>query len=167
MSVESALPPLFLVLASAAVGALILSVWQSLRAALGVGVVQRRALGESATDHGSLRDEKAALLRSIKDLEFERAVGKISDADFERMNASFRERAKTILAVLDADLEPFRAQAERLLAAAPSDAGSSPDARITDDIKCSNCDINNDSDAQFCKKCGTPLRQIPRQEAAS
>ena len=41
-----------------------------------------------------LLDEKEAVLKSLKDLEFEREVGKLSDEDFRRLESEFRTRAK-------------------------------------------------------------------------
>lgn len=71
-------------------------------------------------DRAALLDEKRALLRAIKDLEYEHAVGKITDADFERLDQGFRQRAKTVIAELDADLAPYQARAEALVAEAMS-----------------------------------------------
>src|SRR4030095_15938794 len=41
----------------------------------------------------ALEREKALALRSLKELEFDRAMGKLSDRDFEEMSARLRARA--------------------------------------------------------------------------
>jgi len=56
--------------------------------------------------------EKDALLRQIKDLEFEHAVGKISDDDFAVLNTDVRERARRLLSELEEELSPFRREAQ-------------------------------------------------------
>ena len=49
-----------------------------------------------------LEREKALTLRSIKELEFDRAMGKLSDQDFEEMSGRLRARAVGIMKQLDA-----------------------------------------------------------------
>ena len=41
----------------------------------------------------ALEQEKATTLRTIKELEFDRAMGKLSDADFQEMSVRLRARA--------------------------------------------------------------------------
>jgi hypothetical protein len=62
-----------------------------------------------------LLDEKETALKSLKDLEFEHEVGKLSDEDFGRLQAEFRARAKHVLRELDEDLREHRAKAEQVL----------------------------------------------------
>ena len=50
----------------------------------------------------ALSREKTLVLRSIKDLEFDHAMGKVSDKDFEEMGARLRSRAAGLLRQLDA-----------------------------------------------------------------
>ena len=108
------LPILFIILASLALLAAICFLWASLRALLGEG---QRDVTQSAamTRRADLLDEKDAVLRSLKDLEFERQVGKISDEDFKRVEAEFRARAKRILRDLDSDLKEHRQKAQALV----------------------------------------------------
>lgn len=91
----------------------LLAFWQSVRALFGRGVDEiSAAIGG---DRAALVDEKNSLLTALKDLEFERAVGKVSDADWKRLDASYRARAKDVLAELDRDLGPWREKAEKLV----------------------------------------------------
>src|SRR6185369_1033103 len=50
----------------------------------------------------ALEREKTLVLRSIKDLEFDHAMGKVSDKDFAEMGARLRGRAAGLLRQLDA-----------------------------------------------------------------
>lgn len=101
--------------------------------------------------------EKRLVLRSIKELEFDRAMGKLSARDFDEMSARLRSRAIALMKLLDADGSPYRAIIERELSArlsqappARSDAASAPAGACA-------CGTVNDADARFCKSCGTKL----------
>src|SRR5262245_11266903 len=56
----------------------------------------------SARLRADLEREKALTLRSIKELEFDRAMGKLSDRDFEQMAGRLRARALGIMKQLGA-----------------------------------------------------------------
>jgi hypothetical protein len=85
--------------------------------------------------------EKALVLRSLKELEFDRAMGKVSDADYS--DISQRLRARAIVLMQDID----RAEAEPLPVR--------PTPRVSG---CAKCGTVNDRDARFCKNCGSALR---------
>jgi hypothetical protein len=74
-------------------------------------------------------EQKRAVLRALKDLEYERAVGKISEADYNQLSERYRQDAKRLLRLVDRDLTPERERAERLLEArlaglSPADAAA-------------------------------------------
>lgn len=123
------LPLLFMVLASIALLLALIALWSSLRTAL--AAAGGEGAGESLEaaelpDRAALIDEKKSLLRAIKDLEYEHAVGKIAAEDFERLNHAYRVRAKEVLTLLEKDLLPYQARAEALLAkAAPAESPKS------------------------------------------
>ena len=50
----------------------------------------------------ALEREKMLTLRSIKELEFDRAMGKLSDEDFQEMSGRLRARAARLMRQLDA-----------------------------------------------------------------
>jgi hypothetical protein len=74
----------------------------------------------------ALEREKMLALRAIKELEFDRAMGKLSDADWNEMSGRLRSRATRLMRQLDAG-EGYRAQIERELAKRM--AGGSPDPK--------------------------------------
>jgi hypothetical protein len=98
-----------------------------------------------------LEQEKGLALRTIKELEFDRAMGKISDEDFHEMSVRLRARATRLMKQLDAG-SGYRTQIERDLARRLGDAADKPAARA-----CAKCSTANDADARFCKSCGAPL----------
>lgn len=128
---EALLP--FLFMAAAAV-ALLLSIsflWSSLRTLLGGDHELYVAQSVAVQRRMELLDEKEAALKSLKDLEFERDVGKLSDEDFKRLDAEFRQRAKRILRTLDDDLREHRDKAHKLLQSELKQAqkGRAPEAQ--------------------------------------
>lgn len=97
-----------------------------------------------------LEKEKALLLRSLKELEFDRAMGKIGDADFAELSSRLRARAMELMEELD---RPAPSQSSRSGAtAAPRAARNAREAG-----RCASCSTTNDADARFCKQCGSPL----------
>jgi len=155
------LPLLFIVLGAVAVAAVLAASWQSLRAAFGVAGagVLRATLG--SVERTVLEDEKSALLRSIKDLQFEHDIGKISEQDFAPLDKSLRQRAREILRLLDEDILPHRAEAERVVREhLQKEMGSTPyrdQARDVETARCPGCNTLNDMDADWCKSCATRL----------
>jgi hypothetical protein len=111
----------------------------------------------------ALEREKTLTLRALKDLEFDRAMGKISEADFSEMTGRLRARAARLIGQLDAE-GGYREQIERDIARRigpepkahvsplPAVSVTAQDARV-----CGSCGKNSDLDARFCKHCGSSL----------
>jgi len=102
----------------------------------------------------ALEREKTLVLRAIKDLEFDRAMGKVAEKDFVEMGARLRVRAAGLLRQLDAGTtyrDEITKEIERRIGAAPR----KPAAPVA--AKCAHCGTSNDTDAQFCKRCGASL----------
>jgi hypothetical protein len=151
-----------LVLAGGVLLGIIAILWASVRTLSGdapITLEEAIALGApKATE-----EQKRAVLQAIKDLEYERSVGKVSAADYEELLARYRAEAKRLLRAVDDDLAPLRAKAdaylkERLGRASERPAGSVP-AEFAAKSKhaCPQCQADNDADALFCKKCGGKL----------
>jgi hypothetical protein len=106
-----------------------------------------------------LEREKALTLRSIKELEFDRAMGKVSPQDFDDMAARLRGRALGIMRQLDEGSHAYRALIEKELAQRVGKADLPPDRHLPvgSASECA-CGTHNDADARFCKNCGTKLR---------
>ena len=114
----------------------------------------------------ALEREKMLALRSIKELEFDRAMGKLSDADWQEMSGRLRARAGRLMRQLDAGTG-YREQIERDLAKRLGEAAPGPQdpvhVRRADPVgppippTCASCATANDLDARFCKNCGQRL----------
>ena len=143
-------------------------------AAAGVGVAALRAfipLTAPAVPSASpalagrtrtaIEREKTLVLRSIKELEFDRAMGKVSDKDFSEMTARLRVRAVGLLRQLDAGTgyrDLIEKEIERRLG---RDAGSQkrePVYKAAENL-CASCGTHNEPDAKFCKECGKSLER--------
>lgn len=111
----------------------------------------------------TLEREKTLVLRSIKELEFDYAMGKIAKADFEEMGGKLRARAIRLMRQLDAGAG-YKPAIEQELAARlgraagePSQmAGAEPPPATPASPTC-ECGAANDPDARFCKICGARL----------
>ena len=124
----------------------------------------------------ALEREKLLTLRSIKELEFDRAMGRLSDEDWNEMSGRLRARAARLMRQLDAGAG-YREQIEKDLAKriegdarlkpsrydgseeaeAGGAKGETRSAKALAERVCASCDTANDTDAKFCKGCGAKL----------
>jgi hypothetical protein len=116
--------------------------------------VERQPLSERT--RLDLEREKALTLRSIKELEFDKAMGKVSAQDFDEMAARLRARALDLMKRLDEGATPYRDVIEKELA---QRLGRAPEAvPAASAANTCACGTANDRDARFCKSCGSKLR---------
>jgi hypothetical protein len=106
----------------------------------------------------ALEREKTLVLRSIKELEFDYAMGKVAKGDFDDMSARLRSRAVGLMRQLDAGggyKEQIAKEVESRLKADTTPAG--PAEQTVEPGSCASCGTMNDEDAKFCKNCGARL----------
>jgi hypothetical protein len=101
----------------------------------------------------ALEREKMLALRSIKELEFDRAMGKLSDADWKEMSGRLRVRVGRLMRQLDAGAG-YRDRIEREL---EKRLGEKVPAIAPSERACASCATVNDPDARFCKSCGQAI----------
>jgi hypothetical protein len=94
----------------------------------------------------ALERDKALVLRAIKDLEFDRAMGKVSEADFEELVPRLGARAMRLIRELD-HTGGYRDEIEKEIARR---LGATLAAN---GLRCAR-GTTNDVDARFCKACG-------------
>jgi hypothetical protein len=163
-----------LVLASGALLGTIALLWASVRTLSGDAPLQMGFQTVAGRRHGvdALAEEKRRVLRQLKDLEAEHALGKIDDADYESLVSRYRIEAKNVMREMDREIGPRREEAERLAreylgkrglidGAPPAEAAPTPTA---DRSACPKCGTSNEADAAFCKKCGATMK--PSEEKA-
>jgi hypothetical protein len=136
------------ILAAGLVGA---ALHYALSALFGAGEISESAPAAGRTRE-FLEKEKALVLRSIKELEFDHAMRKVSDADFSEIGGRLRARAIEIMQTLDSPQPVVAGPAGQGRAARPA-----PPAPVEERGRCASCETMNDPDARFCKNCGARL----------
>jgi hypothetical protein len=162
-----------IILASGALVGAIALLWASVRTLSGDAPLPTDLEALAARGHGidELEEEKRRVLRALKDLESEHAIGKIDDADYDAIVGRYREDAKELMRQIDSSVAPLRGEAERIareylekkLDNQPTEPASTADARAT----CVACGTSNERDADFCKKCGAPIKPADAAEGGT
>jgi hypothetical protein len=120
----------FLVLAAGVLTLVIALMWTSVQSLTGgASLGFEEALGMGAPS--KVEEEKRAVLRALKDLEYERGVGKISAEDYAELSAKYRAEAKRLIQSVDEALGPARSEVEKAIEKRLERAGMSsmsPDA---------------------------------------
>jgi hypothetical protein len=178
-------PMAILVLAAGVLLGVIALFWASLRILSGDAALPPELEALDATAHAvdGLASRKKMLVRALKDLDNERALGKLDDEDHEQLSHTYRGELKDVMSRIDASLAPHRAKAEEAARAylakagaagapaptaatasepeptAEAESGDEAEARpeIAARIACAKCAVSNEPDATFCKKCGASL----------
>ncbi|HEY3816709.1 MAG TPA: zinc ribbon domain-containing protein [Polyangiaceae bacterium] len=171
VGVVASLGSALLVLASGALLGTIALLWASVRTLSGDAPLPVDLEAIAARRHvvDDLGEQKTRVLRALKDLETEHALGKIDDADYGAIVTRYRDEAKSVMRQMDLEVAPLREEAERLareylqkkgVAAAAADPAATKDEPPAADARlaCASCKTANDRDAAFCKKCGSPMR---------
>lgn len=100
---------------------------------------------------------KGVALAALKEIEFDRETGKLSDADYESLKSKYTEAA---LEALRAEQEvPASDDLEAVIAARvrslrPAAAATLPNTAA---LSCSTCGPRPERDAVFCSQCGCRL----------
>jgi hypothetical protein len=180
-------------LAATAMLTAVAAIWASLQVLAGDRADELDGAMQMITSGGE-SEQKAFLLRALKDLEFERSLGKISEQDYEELKQRYRARAKEVLQELDKRNESARAEAERMASDWLSSRGfaqidgettrqatkaaetlpanqpehpAAPADNQGDRRTCASCGTDNEGDARFCKKCGAAMEGNDVDEAAA
>lgn len=128
-----------------------------------VGPSVRRSVGPSFDPEDDPRaGRKQLALAALKEIEFDRATGKLSDADYERMHSRYTEEALAAIRLEDAAAAAAAARdgplpggppaldpVEALIASARSAAGG---RRF-----CTECGALLEGSGRFCVECGGRL----------
>jgi hypothetical protein len=112
-----------------------------------------------------LEREKMALLKALKELEFDHEMGKVSDADFKELSANYRTRAVRVMRQLEIDAAgaDYHDLVERDLTmkrGGPREEAAGEEKDEKEEVpgkRVCVCGVVNDTDAEFCKKCGKKL----------
>ena len=175
--------PAILVLAGGVLFGTICLLWASLRTLGGDAPLPEDLEAIAARMHSvnDAESRKKAILMALKDLEHERAIGKVDESDYGELAARYRDQAKRILRELDEQVEPMRERAEQLAQAhlkkrglaqavaaneiEPEREEHAQGAETVDARRdCPACAVSNERDAAFCKKCGAAMRPAAKKD---
>jgi cytochrome c-type biogenesis protein CcmI len=162
-------------------------------APLGIGLVGARAKSAGQLQVERHEHERALAVQGLRELEFDREMGKLSDADYESMHKALEDRALTAMAAI----EKIRDQAvnakkpivtpltPRKLAPAPrridpiptlvvhmdpprqqTPPTSTPSASLKITF-CPQCGMRAAPDSKFCAQCGIAIKPLPGAIARS
>jgi hypothetical protein len=169
-----------LVVAAGLLLGVIALLWSSLRILSGDVPLPPEIAALEAQTHGvdALASRKNMLLRALKDLEGERALGKLEEEDYEPLVAGYRTELKAVLKKMDEALAPHRERAEAAARAhlekvglldargqsaptadRPAEKEALPKAVVSDParIPCPKCGESNEAGAKFCKECAARI----------
>jgi cytochrome c-type biogenesis protein CcmI len=162
-------------------------------APLGIGLVGARAKSAGQLQVERHEHERALAVQGLRELEFDREMGKLSDADYESMHQALEDRALTAMAAI----EKIRDQAvnakkpivtpltPRKLAPAPRRIDPIPTLVVHMDPPrsqptppptpsashkitfCPQCGMRAAPDSKFCAQCGIAIKPLPGAIARS
>lgn len=148
-------------------GALVLFIWLSFRAVQSVTEPDDDSiLVEAAPTAAQTRKQSA--MRALKDIEFERSIGNLTEDDYRELEGRYREEAKLAMREVDHERQQLRERAEAIAKRALDKAFAEEEeteaakeepaeAPKPTTLVCPKCKTKNDPDAAFCKRCAEKL----------
>ncbi len=108
------------------------------------------------TEMDRLLGRKAVVYRNLKDLEFEHKMGRLSDGDFQQLNASYKNEAAAILQQLDLlnASENLEEMIEKEAAARKSARYGSGSQQAPESSRCPSCGAEIIPGKKYCADCG-------------
>jgi hypothetical protein len=145
-----------------ATAAVLLVLEPILRAGAGPPVAPRPILfGDSDDEEDPVQRRRDQALAALKEIEFDHATGKLSDADYQRLKERYTAEALEALRVADAVAAVTAPDATGVAVADDPVEQLIADARAKAKGKkfCSECGAQLEGSGKFCVECGT---RVPR-----
>ncbi len=151
-------------------------------APLGIGLTRARAKSAGELQVERHEHERALAVQGLRELEFDREMGKLSDADYESMRSTLENRALTAMT----EVEKIRAEAASkkqasVVALADAPRRPAPMPRSTDTVPtlvvhhevprpaaprkirfCPECGTRSAPESNFCAECGASFKTTSR-----
>ena len=108
---------------------------------------------DEAEDPDDDLSPRAVALRALKEIEFDRATGKLSDADYDALKAKYTAEALNALRAESGTVEGGRGMGQAPIATPPPSLFPRP--------SCPTHGLRPESDAQLCSECGRRLGTAP------
>lgn len=104
-----------------------------------------------------LDERKAAIYESLRDLQFEYRLGKLSDQDYQNTKKDLQKELAGVLAEVDR----MKAQiGENGFVPQLEPAPPKPAEPKESGFVCPSCGARFDKDLKFCGKCGKPMKAV-------
>ena len=98
------------------------------------------AVGAARLGVDASSEQKRRVLRALKDLEAEHAIGKIDEADYDTLVARYRDEAKTVMREMDLQVAPLRERGGEAGADVPREARPrARGKRVAGDARANRC----------------------------
>ena len=165
-------------------------------APLGIGLVGARAKSASELQTERHEHERALAVQGLRELEFDREMGKLSDADYDSMHKALEDRALTAMAAIERirdDKGTKKGSVTALNAPRPAPVPRridpvptlvvhrEPPARPPQPLSqqqpsasashkprfCPECGMRVAGDSKFCAQCGIAIRALGAAAARS
>ncbi|HUO04853.1 MAG TPA: hypothetical protein VMU16_06600 [Candidatus Binataceae bacterium] len=144
-------------------------------APLGGGLLAARRKSDSELEVARLERERGMAVQGLRELDFDREMGKVGDADFNSMHAALEARALNAMTEIEKlRTQPKRPQIVLLTAVAPPPRVESPSpqpvaarpeqprpAAARRVRFCPRCGERAKAGANFCAECGGSLKLTP------
>jgi hypothetical protein len=104
---------------------------------------------ETISPFAHLDERKVAIYESLRDLQFEYRVGKLSDSDYQSTKTDLQKQLAGVLAEVDRIREQLTGKAAAI--AAPEPAALKPR------LKCPSCGAKFERELKFCGECGKAM----------
>ncbi|MGB7212509.1 MAG: zinc ribbon domain-containing protein [Gemmatimonadales bacterium] len=120
------------------------------------------AAGAAAFDDAPTLEEtrKGVALLALREIDFDRETGKLSDQDYERLKTAYTAEAVAALRAEEGRSARASDSVEALIAARVQVLGAprgSAGSTVGGHASCANCGPRPESDAIFCSECGAQL----------
>ena len=139
-------------------------------APLAGGFFPTRRKGASELDRERLEHERGLAVQGLRELEFDREMGKLSDADYESLHDALEQRALAAMGALEKERGPDGGRGKNSVRRIDSARAAVTGPRAAGGAQrninyCPQCGTRALGGANFCGECGTTLK--PRDRATS
>jgi hypothetical protein len=136
-------------------------------APLGGGLFPRRQRSLSEVDRERLEHERGLAVQGLRELEFDREMGKLSESDYGSLHATLEQRALTAMAALEKFRgDPARGKGlVRRIESARAVVGA-PRVAPRGINFCPQCGARCRAGSRFCAECGVRLQSRDRDRAS-
>jgi cytochrome c-type biogenesis protein CcmI len=159
-------------------------------APLGIRLVGARAKSAGELQIERHEHERALAVQGLRELEFDREMGKLSDADYDSMHKTLEDRALTAMTAVEKIRHPAEPEAAKKPVVTPLPRRPAPLPRRdavptlilhTEPVRppppppqpapssassrkisfCPECGMRAAADSKFCAQCGIAIRPLP------